>query len=503
MSTDTTKAAAAKATAAKKAAAKKAAPAAEETPPPAEQTAEEAPAAATEEDEPRYPLPAAPAVTGEVRQDYQLPEEWALGMDGGWPAPLDRMPDLDGLTALRREFGDQFVSKLPKNMQDGPSSQCRICHGYHKPAAVHLDYVGHAAVTDRLLSVDPLWWWEPFALDPITGLPLLDYDSGNRPVGMWIRLHVCGRSIIGYGTSAPKPDAVKEIIGDAIRNAAMRLGVALSMWTKGELESLADNPEAELKVEAAPRPPARDEATGQPVITKAQRETLIAMFDDIEDPEARKHAKRDWLAAMGVEDPRKLTQNRLTEAVVWIDARVAEYRDENATGEEQDGGAEAPSSAPQEDVDPTKGNDRPTSPPAAPEPSEPPPSPTPAPAEPEPDERLQTLEEAVEQEPPVAHGDDAPRGPGSPWTPIEGETMWEGEVAQTPSGIEVFPRADYIAGIETLLAGGPEPAKAAYDEWLAARGWRDIAVEEWPQWALHYAFNKLMGVIEAATDPKE
>lgn len=464
-------------TAQKAAAAKKKATAprpAPEPEPPVEEPAAAEPEAV--EDEPRYPLPAAPAVAGEVRQDYALPEEWAMAGEGGWPAPLDRMPDLEGLAQLRREFAPEFIEKLPKNITDGPASQCRICHGYHKPASVHLDYVGHAAVTDRLLSVDPLWWWEPYAEDPLTKLPLLDYDASNRPVGMWIKLHVAGRSIIGYGTAAPKPDAVKEIIGDAIRNAAMRLGVALSLWTKGELESLSDSPDAELQREAAPRPPERDQATGQPVITKGQREALIARFDAIEDDTERKHAKRDWLAAMRLEDPRKLTQDRLKEATDWIIERVGQYLVENAAGEEPDGG-DTPTSVQQED-DPTIGADVPTSP-VAPAPSEPsPPPPTPEP-EPEPE---------------------APPAERSVWVPADGETMWEGELAVSPSGIELFPREDYIGGIETLLNGVTPAVRAEFEAWLEGRGWASIDPTEFPQWALHYTFGKLMAVTEAATN---
>jgi hypothetical protein len=38
-----------------------------------------------------------------------------------------------------------------------------------------------------------------------------------------------------YGSCEPgKRDAVKELIGDAIRNGAMRFGVAGGLWSKGE-----------------------------------------------------------------------------------------------------------------------------------------------------------------------------------------------------------------------------------------------------------------------------
>ena len=49
---------------------------------------------------------------------------------------------------------------------------------------------------------------------------------------LWIRLTVAGVTRIGYGHAEGKkgPDAVKETIGDSIRNAAMRFGVALDLW---------------------------------------------------------------------------------------------------------------------------------------------------------------------------------------------------------------------------------------------------------------------------------
>src|SRR4030095_7657299 len=87
-------------------------------------------------------------------------------------------------------------------------------------AGMMLDYVGHAATTDRLLQVDPDWTWEPVAPDE-AGMPALDAE-GN----LWIRLTVCGvtRPGVGNGKTA------KERIGDAIRNAAMRFRGALHLW---------------------------------------------------------------------------------------------------------------------------------------------------------------------------------------------------------------------------------------------------------------------------------
>lgn len=97
---------------------------------------------------------------------------------------------------------------------------------------IRLDYVGHAAVTDRLLQVDPLWYWEPMSVDEY-GAPRFD-DNG----GLWIRLTVKGHTRIGYGAgdnAGGRKDAanlIKEAISDALRNAAMRFGVALDLWSR-------------------------------------------------------------------------------------------------------------------------------------------------------------------------------------------------------------------------------------------------------------------------------
>lgn len=134
----------------------------------------------------------------------------------------------DQTKQLRAAFPPGTVGKLPKPLsKEAKKGKCPECGTFHGLPAVHLDYVGHAAVTDRLLSVDPEWSWEPMAVDQF-GSPQQDRE-GN----LWIRLTVCGVTRIGCGDGS----SMKERIGDAIRNAAMRFGVALDLWSKEELES--------------------------------------------------------------------------------------------------------------------------------------------------------------------------------------------------------------------------------------------------------------------------
>jgi hypothetical protein len=62
-------------------------------------------------------------------------------------------------------------------------------------------------------------------------------DANGNPIAMWIRLTVAGMSRLGVGTCpSGQFETEKVLIGDAIRNAAMRFGVALNLWIKGHAE---------------------------------------------------------------------------------------------------------------------------------------------------------------------------------------------------------------------------------------------------------------------------
>jgi hypothetical protein len=147
-----------------------------------------------------------------------------------------------GLDLLREPFPANQIGKLSKETSKQKEERekdrslgikCQECGAWHHRNAVHLDYVGHAALTDRLLDADPNWNWEPHAVRD--GLPQFDSTGG-----MWIRLTVCGVTRLGYGNAAPSAykdvgAREKEVIGDALRNAAMRFGAALELWHKGLL----------------------------------------------------------------------------------------------------------------------------------------------------------------------------------------------------------------------------------------------------------------------------
>lgn len=178
--------------------------------------------------------------------------------------------DYKALAKLREEFPENQVGLLPKPIkkteQGDPKFSCKagtqasadgkFCGGYHV-RSVHLDYVGHAAATNRMLDADPNWTWAPFALDQF-GLPL--FDKGG---GLWINLTIGGVTRPGYGDSQGKSgaNAIKEAIGDALRNGGMRFGIALNLWHKGDL---FDNAVEQGKVAAETGPAATRQRAQRP-----------------------------------------------------------------------------------------------------------------------------------------------------------------------------------------------------------------------------------------------
>jgi hypothetical protein len=103
---------------------------------------------------------------------------------------------------------------------------------------VTLDFVGHAEITRILIEIDPLWNWEPVTWN-LDGRPSINVVNGNAV--MWGKLTVLGQTRLGVGTARhDKADLDKELIGDFLRNAAMRFGICLSLWSKTEWE---DQPE--------------------------------------------------------------------------------------------------------------------------------------------------------------------------------------------------------------------------------------------------------------------
>lgn len=185
---------------------------------------------------------------------------------------------IDKWAELRKPFPKEVIGQLPRG-------------------GIKLDFVGHAAVTDRLNTVvgPENWSLEPLAFNE-DGTPVITL-ARNKAI-MWARLTILGASKICVGTTeANKFDVEKELIGDALRNGAMRFGVALDLWTKDELEStLADpslkNDKPSKRVAAAPKTVELVEPPKEALATPIQRRQISASLM------ARGYAGEDQVQAL-------------------------------------------------------------------------------------------------------------------------------------------------------------------------------------------------------------
>jgi hypothetical protein len=160
---------------------------------------------------------------------------------------------------MKPEQSDALLAPFPKSqIQQLPKG------------GIRLDYVSHGNVTRRLLEVDPDWNWEPLSFDD-QGLPLFDERGG-----LWIKLTVCGITRIGYGEpqGSDTYDRIKGAIGNAIRVAAMRFGVALDLWAKDLDHTI---PEASSDYQPAPKRQISGLPLQTPSMTKKQSDLILKM----------------------------------------------------------------------------------------------------------------------------------------------------------------------------------------------------------------------------------
>lgn len=174
-----------------------------------------------------------------------------------------------------------IVGKLPKRRKNADGSW---------GAPVFLDYVGHADITKILIEVDPLWNWEPVAWD--NGRPAITERDGIAT--LWVRVTLLGKTMLGCGSvNASKDDLDKELIGDALRNAAMRFGIALALWSNAEwAETETAKPQAPFELHhmsrKAPAPQRASAAPDSPFGPTEKQLGLIKRLGWKGDPPATK-----------------------------------------------------------------------------------------------------------------------------------------------------------------------------------------------------------------------
>ena len=200
----------------------------------------------------------------------------------------------DATEALRAVVG--------RHAQPDPSTLATLPKG-----GTNLTYMGHAEVTLALIDVDPAWNWTPVAFDAETGGPKVQLQ-GKRLV-MWGYLTVLGVSRLCVGTcDAGKGDPEKELIGDLLRNGAMRFGIGTKLWSKA--------------VDADPAGSGRPGGyERRPAPTPAVSQSAVALFERVKATKGTPVA--DELRALATENNRKLSTDAFDSDPMWAELVAA------------------------------------------------------------------------------------------------------------------------------------------------------------------------------------
>lgn len=200
----------------------------------------------------------------------------------------------DATEALRAVVGH--------HAQPDPSTLATLPKG-----GTNLTYMGHAEVTLALIDVDPAWNWTPVAFDAETGGPKVQLQ-GKRLV-MWGYLTVLGVSRLCVGTcDAGKGDPEKELIGDLLRNGAMRFGIGTKLWSK----AVDADPAGSGRPGGYERRPA-------PAPTVSQ--SAVALFERVKATKGTPVA--DELRALATENNRKLSTDAFDSDPTWAELVAA------------------------------------------------------------------------------------------------------------------------------------------------------------------------------------
>ena len=213
-----------------------------------------------------------------------------------------------------------------RHAQPDPSTLATLPKG-----GAQLTYMGHAEVTLALIDVDPAWNWHPVAIDTETGGPKIT-PQGKRLV-LWGYLEVLGVQRLCVGTcDAGKGDPEKELIGDLLRNGAMRFGIGTKLWSKavdadpaGSGRSGGYEPRRPTPPAAPPPPPSANTAAWsgrreQPAAPQPAPAAL-ALFERVKATKGTPIA--DVLRGLAAENNRKLTAAELDADPAWAELVTA------------------------------------------------------------------------------------------------------------------------------------------------------------------------------------
>lgn len=262
------------------------------------------------------------------------------GDPGAWLMTQDQHP----WEALRAPFPEDQLELKPQPLKRNDEKKGRCgedafasadgmhCGGWHA-RAIHLTYVGHAGITDRLNEVcgEANWSLEPLSYGP-DGLPVI------RNGQLWVKLTIWGITKIEVGDADGRGgyEEGKVIWSDALKRAAMRFGIGTYLWSKSDkAKALIERTDAEPVQQPAQRSqrsrPAQERPqedpwaiaplrpTGKAAIDAAVRADEVSVLsslwhDVIEDGRAHgpqtvtaKDMPKDELRILGIAGPLEIT----------------------------------------------------------------------------------------------------------------------------------------------------------------------------------------------------
>lgn len=233
---------------------------------------------------------------------------------------------------LAAPFGQDDLEKLPKPLKarDDNKGRCEpnsyysadghACGGWHA-RSVHLDYVGHAGITQRLNDVlGPQGWdFMPMALTP-EGLPIMSREQ------FWgaLTIRVEDQEVTKYDVAA-NYNGPQEAWGDALRRCAMRFGVGTYLWSKSEaalaLKMATDRPPAAPpEQEQHQSSPDAQHQAPSPQDTQAAAPHVIALTDRLNTLDADQTALiRSWWSEQALPFAADLTPEQAALVAGWVD----------------------------------------------------------------------------------------------------------------------------------------------------------------------------------------
>lgn len=183
---------------------------------------------------------------------------------------------------------------------------------------VSLKYLGHADTTRAMLEVDPFWSWEPMGFDG-DGQPVLITNDAGHPVGLWAWVTFCGVRRPAYGSCLPgKGEAIKELVGDMLRNFGLRQGIAGGLWSKAD------------------RPGPEPEKSVKEVEAQQAAETGNRAYDQLVE-QYGKDAVHGALGVHGISRKSELTPKKVTAMKESLEARAIVSKLQEDLGAEVEG----------------------------------------------------------------------------------------------------------------------------------------------------------------------